>query len=97
MLRRPGDNDKTPPDQPTTYHSLAQSGLALETSGRFSVDAAVVGTSPNAGSVYPAAGVVQGDLGEELPTGDDQRPEPTGTPSEVASSIERELRQKERE
>jgi hypothetical protein len=30
MLKRPNDNDKTPPDQPTTYHQLAQSSLALE-------------------------------------------------------------------
>ena len=89
MLRRPNDNDKTPPDQPTTYHSLAQSGLALETGGRFAVDAAVVGTSPNAGAVYPAAGTPPADLAQEPPLGDDLHPGPVGEPHEIAASIER--------
>jgi hypothetical protein len=30
------------------------------------------------------------DVGEELPVGDDQRPEPVGTVSEIEASIERE-------
>jgi hypothetical protein len=95
MLKRPNDNDKTPPDQPTTYHQLAQSSLALEGSGRFAVDAAVVGTAANAGSVYPAAGVVQGDLAVEPPLGDDLHPGPVGEPHEIAASIERLERQRE--
>jgi hypothetical protein len=63
------ESNKTP-RAPTTYHSLASAGLELESSGRFAVDAAVVGSTPDAGSAYPAASAAQSDLvGIEAPTG----------------------------
>jgi hypothetical protein len=89
MIIKRDPNDKTKDDEPTTYHALAQAGIELEGTGRFAADVRVVGTTPTASGLYPAAGVVQGDLGEELPLGDDQRPEPTGTPAEQAASIAR--------
>jgi hypothetical protein len=89
IIRRPGDPDRTTGDEPTTYHALAQAGIELEGTGRFAADVRVVGTTPTAAELYPAAGVAPADVGEELPTGDDQRPEPTGTPAEIAASIAR--------
>jgi hypothetical protein len=85
MIKRdPNEPDR---DLPTTYHALAQSSLALEGGGRFAVDAAVVGTTPNAGAVYPAAGVVQGDLAVEPPLGDDLHPGPVGEAHEIEASL----------
>ena len=90
IIRRPGDPDRTDPNVPTTLFEIARTGLALEeASGRFSQDVRVVGTTPTAAELYPAAGVAPADVGEELPLGDDQRPEPMGTPAEVAASIAR--------
>jgi hypothetical protein len=87
MLKRPNDNTKSD-DEPTTYHALAQAGIALEEGGgRFAAQQAVVGSTADAGSLYPAASVPNADVGEELPVGDDQRPEPVGTPSEVEASL----------
>jgi hypothetical protein len=84
MLKRPHENDKTPPE-PTTFHALASAGLELESVGRFAPDVQVVGATPT--TDYPAASLPNADVGEEAPTGDDQRPEPVGTVSEIEASL----------
>jgi hypothetical protein len=87
MIKR--DHSETrKPDQPTTFHQLARAGLELETSGRFSVDAAVVGSTEDAGALYPAASPAQSDaVGLEPPTGEDlEFVEPVGTPAELRTS-----------
>jgi hypothetical protein len=87
MIRR----DKTDPSAPTTFFELANAGIALEEAGgRFSAASRVVGSTPTAAELYPAPGVPNADVGEELPVGDDQRPEPVGTAAEITASIERE-------
>jgi hypothetical protein len=88
LKRDPKDNTK--PDAPVSYFELANAGIALdEAGGRFSAASRVVGSTPDAGSVYPAASAPQADIGDEAPTGDDQRPEPVGTAVEVAISLAR--------
>jgi hypothetical protein len=87
MLKRPRESNKTPPE-PTTFHQLAQAGLELEgNTGRFVAQQTVIGTTLV--TDYPASGVPNVDVGLEAPTGDDQRPEPVGTPAEIDASLER--------
>jgi hypothetical protein len=59
MLRR-DPNDKTDPNAPVTLFEIARTGLVLDdASGRYAQDTRVVGSTQNAGSVYPAASVAQ--------------------------------------
>jgi len=71
MIRRDGDDDKTDPNAPTTYHALAQAGMELEGGGRFGAQPKVIGTSANAGAAYPRSSVPNADVGEERELGDD--------------------------
>ena len=86
MIKR----DKTDPNKPTTFFELANAGIALdEAGGRYSAASRVVGSTPTAAELYPAAAQPNADIGEELPVGDDQRPEPVGTVSEIEASLAR--------
>ena len=51
MLKRPNDNDKTPPDQTNNLSRPYASRARLEGTGRFAAQSAVVGRDP---SPYPA-------------------------------------------
>jgi hypothetical protein len=87
MLKRDGDPNQTDP-APTTYHALAQAGIALdEAGGRFGAQPKVIGATPNPAQLYPPASVPNADIGIEPELGDDLAPEPVGTPAEVAASI----------
>jgi hypothetical protein len=98
LKRDPKDNTK--PDAPVSYFELANAGIALdEAGGRFSAASRVVGSTPDAGSVYPAASTAQSDpvpleepLGESV---DDMVP--VGTPAEVEASLARIDRERETE
>jgi hypothetical protein len=78
---------KKPKRDASTYFSRTIADQALELGGRFSATAAVVGSTPSAAALYPAASVPNADVGEEPPLGDDLHPRPVGTPAEVAASI----------
>jgi hypothetical protein len=82
---------KKPERDASTYFSRTLADQALELGGRFSATAAVVGSTPNAGALYPAASVPNADVGAEPPLGESvEAVEPVGNPAEVAASIERE-------
>ena len=89
MLKRPRENDKRPPEA-VSYFELANAGIALEEAGgRFSAASRVVGSTPTAAELYPAASQPTADVGDEAPTGDDQRPEAVGTVAEIEASLAR--------
>jgi hypothetical protein len=89
------DSDKDDP-APSSYFAMAKAAISLdEVGGRFA-DQRVVGSTKNAGSLYPASGVPNADTALEEPLGDDLRPGAVGTPAEVAASIAR-LERKEAE
>lgn len=82
--------DKTDPNAATTFFELANAGIALEEAGgRFSAASRVVGSTPTAAELYPGAAQPNADVGEELPTGDDGRPEAVGTVAEIEASLAR--------
>jgi hypothetical protein len=99
MIKR-DPNDKTDPNAPVTLFEIARTGIALdEPGGRFSASAHVVGTTPTVD--YPAAaGPWAGadPVPDEAPLGESVEDMiPTGTPTEVAVSIERLERKREGE
>jgi len=88
MIKRDPE-DKTNSNSPTTYFQLASVDIELESgSGRFAAQQAVVGSTADAGALYPAASVAQSDLvGLEPPTGEDlEFVEPVGTVAELRTS-----------
>jgi hypothetical protein len=82
-------SSKKPERDASTYFSRTIADQALELGEGFSAPTAVVGSTPSAGALYPAASVPNADVGEEPPLGDDFAPGPVGTPVEVAASIAR--------
>jgi hypothetical protein len=97
IIRRPGDNDRTSGNEPTTYHALAQAGIELEGTGRFAAQQAVVGRDPSPYPAQPAGPWAGADpVPSEEPLGESvERVEPVGTPAEVQASIERLERKRE--
>jgi hypothetical protein len=88
MIRR----EKTDPNAPTTFFELARAGLELEAgSGRHSATAQVVGSDAAPYPAQPAGSPWASDpVPVEPPLGESvEDMVPTGTPTEVAASIER--------
>lgn len=86
MIKR----DKTPPDQPTTFHQLALAGLELEAGGRYAQDTRVTGSDPAPYPALPAGSPWSDPQPIEPPTGENiDAADPTGTPAEIEASIAR--------